>query len=288
LEITLPISRQLFPYSGLFMDFDLLKRHFAHIGARVQVRSDGRRSGRTAREGNVTLDVLRDRCGELFDVRIMPMAEPRIEVLQAVPDQRHLLLLTQAHATAEKNKFLCGHDERHWFVAAVPGRSVATVSSAMEALKPPGLAALEARIGLSERQRNRRKNEVFRRQGEWFFVPALRLMVDPKQVLHNEPVARSGSKAHWLEFAYRSGGETVFVTERYPNGLLERQYRDVLLRNSAAKKWRWWTARRNPTLYAKGRVRHSDHATIVLHDWHQVLMNRESDAPAMRHVAFLD
>ena len=45
---------------------------------------------------------------------------------------------------------------------------------------------------------------------------------------------------------------------------------------------------RNPALYAKGRVRHSDHATIVLHDWHQVLMNRESDAPAMRHVAFLD
>jgi hypothetical protein len=270
------------------MDVDLLKRHFAHIGARVQVRSDGGRTRRIAREGNVTLDVVQDRFGELFDMRIMPMAEPRIEVLQAVPNQRHLLLLTQANATAEKNKFLCGHDERHWFVAAVPGRSVASVRWAMEALKPPGIAALEARFGLSERRRNRRKNEVFRRQGEWFFVPVTGLKVDPKLVLHNEPVARSGSKAHWLEFAYRSGGETVYVTERYPSGLTERQHRDVLSRNAAARKWRWRTMQRNPALYAKGRVRHSDHATIVLHDWHQVLMNRESDAPAMRHVAFLD
>ena len=107
------------------MDVDLLKRHFAHIGARVQVRSDGGRSRSIAHEGTVTLDVVQDRFGELFDVRIMPKAEPRIEVLQAVPNQRHLLLLTQSHAAAEKNKFLCGHDERHWFVAAVPGRSVA-------------------------------------------------------------------------------------------------------------------------------------------------------------------
>lgn len=270
------------------MDVDLLKRHFAQIGARVQVRSDGGRPRQIAREGTVTVDVVQDRFGELFDMRIMPMAEPRIEVLQAVPNQRHLLLLTQAHATAEKNKFLCGHDERHWFVAAVPGRSVATVSSAMEALKPPGIAAREARFGLSERRRNRRKNEAFHRQGEWFFVPVAGLKVDPKLVLPNEPVERSGSKAHWLEFAYRSGGETVYVTNRYPSGLLERQYREVLSRNAAARKWRWRTMQRNPALYAKGRVRHSDHATIVLHDWHQVLMNRESEAPAMRHVAFLD
>jgi hypothetical protein len=241
-----------------------------------------------AREGMVTLDVVQDRLGELFELRIMPMAEPRIEVLQIVANQRHLLLLTQANANAEKNKFLCGHDERHWFVAAVPGRSVATVSSAMAALKPPGVAAVEAHFGLSERRRNRRKNEAFRRQGEWFFVPVAGLKVDPQLVLHNEPVARSGSKAHWLEFAYRSGGETVYVTDRYPSGLLAQQYRNVLSRNSEATKWRWRTMQRNPALYAKGRVRHSDHATIVLHDWHQVLMNRESEAPAMRHVAFLD
>lgn len=270
------------------MDIDLLSRHFAQIGARVQVRSDDGRSRHIGREGVVILDVVQDRFGELFDMRIMPSAEPRVEVLQTVANQRHLLLLTQTHATAEKNKFLCGHDERHWFVAAVPGQSVATVSSAMEALKPPGIVVLEARFGLSERRRNRRKNEAFRRQGEWFFVPVSGLKVDPKLVLHNEPVARSGSKSHWLECAYRLGGETVYVTHHYPNGLTGAQYHDLLSTNREARTWQWQTMQRNPTLYAKGRVRHSDHATIVLHDWHHVLMNRESEAPAMRHVAFLD
>ena len=270
------------------MDVDLIKRHFAHVGARVQVRSDGGRGRQMAREGGVTLDVVQDRFGELFDVRIMPMAQPRIEVLQTVPNQRHLLLLTQADDAAEKYKFLCGHDERHWFVAAVPGRSVATVRSAMEALKPPGVVDREAQVGLSARRRNRRKNEAFRRQGEWFFVPVPSLWVNRKLVLHNEPVVRSGSKAHWLEYAYRTGGITVYVTERHPGGLTEWEYRDLLRRDSAARTWRWRVMRHNPVLYAKGRVRHSDHATIVLHDWHQVLMNRENDAPAMRHVAFLD
>ena len=155
------------------MDVDLLKRHFAHIGARVQVLSDGGHSRQMAREGTVTLDVVQDRYGELFDVRIMPMAQPRIEVLQTVPNQRHLLLLTQADDAAEKNKFLCGHDERHWFVAAVPGRSVATVRSAMEALKPPVL--LPARPRLASRHGAgigaRTRHSVVRASGSSFRLP---------------------------------------------------------------------------------------------------------------------
>ncbi len=45
---------------------------------------------------------------------------------------------------------------------------------------------------------------------------------------------------------------------------------------------------RDPELYAKGAVRHPDHATITLRDWHRVLVNTERGARAMRHVAFLD
>ena len=41
-------------------------------------------------------------------------------------------------------------------------------------------------------------------------------------------------------------------------------------------------------VFAKGAVRHPDHATIVLRDWHRVLMNTEHQAAAMQHVAFLD
>ena len=38
----------------------------------------------------------------------------------------------------EKQKFLCGHDERHWFVAAVPedARGVTGVVAAKAALQP--------------------------------------------------------------------------------------------------------------------------------------------------------
>ena len=45
---------------------------------------------------------------------------------------------------------------------------------------------------------------------------------------------------------------------------------------------------RNPLVYVRGRVRHPDHATINLRGWHRVVMNTESQARAMRNVAFLD
>ncbi|MGA7496337.1 MAG: hypothetical protein WBX00_06360 [Isosphaeraceae bacterium] len=45
---------------------------------------------------------------------------------------------------------------------------------------------------------------------------------------------------------------------------------------------------RNAGVYVRGRVRHADHKTIVLHGWHRVLMNTEGEAQARRNVAFLD
>jgi hypothetical protein len=46
--------------------------------------------------------------------------------------------------------------------------------------------------------------------------------------------------------------------------------------------------RRNPGVFVKGRIRHADHATIMLNGWHQVLMNTEAQSKAMKNVAFLD
>jgi hypothetical protein len=45
---------------------------------------------------------------------------------------------------------------------------------------------------------------------------------------------------------------------------------------------------RNAAVYARGPVRHRDHATLTLHDWHEVLMNTESETRQMANVAFLD
>ena len=46
--------------------------------------------------------------------------------------------------------------------------------------------------------------------------------------------------------------------------------------------------RRDATVFARGRVRHPDHATVVLDGWHRVELSREVDAPHARNVVFLD
>lgn len=45
---------------------------------------------------------------------------------------------------------------------------------------------------------------------------------------------------------------------------------------------------RNPRVFVRGTVRHSGHKTIFLNGWHEVFVNTESRATAMRDVAFLD
>ena len=91
-----------------------------------------------------------------------------------------------------------------------------------------------------------------------------------------------------VEFLYRSGGETVYVTQKYPRGLSEMQRQRLFSRNAEARHWQWSVFRRNPQVHVKGKVRHADHKTIELCDWHQVLMNTETQSAAMRHVAFID
>jgi hypothetical protein len=189
----------------------------------------------------------------------------------------------------EKSKFLCGHDERHWFVAAVPESApVGTVLAAKEALKPAEVRQAEARAHVRSKARNQRKNAAFRRQGEWFFVPAADVVIDPKLVLKDEPIRRGGGKPHMVEFCYRTGGETVWVCGRHPNGVSPSQYAAILAANRKASSWDWRAMRRDAGVYVKGRVRHADHKTITLHVWHRVLMNTETQARAMRNVAFLD
>ena len=62
----------------------------------------------------------------------------------------------------------------------------------------------------------------------------------------------------------------------------------MLGKKPEAKRWNWRPMRRDATAYVKGRIRHPDHATINLIEWHRVVMNTENQARAMRHVVFLD
>ena len=268
------------------MDTNLLDIKFARIGARLKVAD--RPARRTRTSGPISLDVQADHKGEFFEIVRQPEAEAEVAVLDVQPTDRHLLLLVREGK--EKSKFLCGHDERHWFVAGIPESApVGTVRQAKEALKPAEVLSAQAGKRLKGKARNRRKNAAFVRQGEWFFLPVPGFVVDEKLILPNEPLRRgNGGKPHWTEFCYRTGGETVYVCSKHPNGVTEAQYKGILAGSPKAKGWGWRTMRRNPGVYVRGRVRHADHATITLHGWHRVVMNTEGQAKAMKNVAFLD
>lgn len=268
------------------MNHEALRAKFARMGARLQL---GERLATERRDQTLTLDVRADGAGEFFDIQLRPAADVELEVVDLRRRDRHLLL--RAHERQGTHHYLCGHDEQHWFVAAVPETAAGlnTVFAAMEALKPREVLDAQRRQGIKGKDRQRRKNAAYVRQGEWFFLPAPHLHVDKKQVLSNEPLSRgTGSKPHWAEFLYRRGGETVYVCEQYPAGLPSSAYFELLREKSRARTWNWRHMVRNPEAYVMGRISHPDHKTIRLAVWHKVLMNTEGQSEAMRHVVFLD
>lgn len=275
----------------------LIKR-FEEMGARVKIHTARpsrffRTTTESQRFGVPRLDVLSDKNGEYFDIQFPANAEPaQVDVVDIKPDDRHLLLLVKTEderGQVNKSKFLCGHDERHWFVAAIPEKAtgVGDVRRAKEALQPKAVQELLAKSGLKPEKALKRKNEVYHRQGEWFFVPAPDLVPDEALIRKNEPLTRGrGSKPHTMEFCYRSGGENVYVNWQRPTGISVKAYNALPEKERKAPGWR--VMAKDANVYAKGRISHADHATIVLPTWCRVLMNRENEAQAMRHVAFLD
>jgi hypothetical protein len=276
------------------MNANQIESKFAEMGARLVVRDvPARLNAWSSAAADYAVDIQRDRKGEFFELRVPDHLRDDLEVsvMQSEPKQRHLLLLVRkpgdANNKAQLDRFLCGHDEREWFVAAVPG-GASSVRQAMDALQPADVRDSLARNHVSSLRRYARKNRAFRRQGEWFFVPEPSLTVDDKLILRNEPLRRGSGKPHLVEELYRTGGETVHVCRMYPNGLLPEEYRRFLRANPKAANWRWTVMQRNPGVYARGTVKHSDHATITLPFWHRVLMNTETQSRTMANVAFLD
>jgi hypothetical protein len=285
------------------MDTDLLIEKFERMGARLKLgvlrpawRPAGERNDGDA--DRIAVDIRRDDKGEYFDLRLPPGSKTQVDVIDVRPSDRHLLLMAKplparpgvAVTWDRKQKFLCGYDERSWFVAAVPETAGASnVRTALAALKPSAVQAAEARQRVPSGQRNRRKNRAFVRQGEWFFVPArTSLVVDERLVIRNEMLLRSsGGKPHVAEFCFRSGGQTVYFGPP-EHGVLTPEEYEKLVRHKPHLKKAFRQFRQNAGVYVKGKVRHPDHKTITMHDWHEVQMNTETQAKAMRHVVFLD
>ena len=145
-----------------------------------------------------------------------------MNVVDSDRDDRRLLLLVREGG--EKSKFLCGHDERHWFVAAVPesAAGIGSVKAAKVALQPDLVREVVERV--RPKDRFARRNAAYVRQGEWFFLPRWTLQVGERQVLRDEPLTRGHGKPHVLEFAYRRGGERVFVDDEHPTGIRPEEF----------------------------------------------------------------
>ena len=255
-----------------------IAQHFEAIGASLIVHPPEirRRDRRTPDPDSwFALDVDSDRRGrERFVLRHGPTAPPLL--LQHLDrPARHLLLVSGDRRS--RGRFLCGHDERHWFVAGI-GEPVTTVTQAKLALVPAAIRDAVAR----ERHRDRHHNQTFTRQGEWFMVPAsLPGALDWRtQVLRNEPITRGGrSKPHICEELVRFGGQSV----RLLGGLelTDSHFEKLDARRRGAVQ----LMTRNAAVYVRGRISHPDHASLFLRDWHRVFLNAEFSTS---RVAFYD
>lgn len=287
---------------------DLISPKFDLIGARVKVRKPRlNRHGnviwreRFAKDSDFKVDVRRDRKGEYFDIVIADdNNDIKIDVLNVDKDIKHLLLMVKNGR--DNTKILCGHDEREWFTAQVKTSST-TIRGAMDALKPKEVLNAQKKAGVKTKKWNCRHNEGFIRQGEWFFVKK-DIEVNEDAILKNEPLilsgVRAGNKPHIAQFAYRTGGEQVYIpsigasrlsdyprdwVNRLGRGLTGPERRLFLDTFGKASKIKWRTMSRNPDLYVSGTVRHPDHKTINLTGWYRVYVNGEIRG---ENVVFLD
>lgn len=262
------------------MNRDNVIQKFEKMGAKLGFTAVRNPRGRP--RGGLSIDVLNQGArDETF--AIDADADVKLQVLDLRARERHLLLMARrGDSGAILGKYLCGHDERHWFVAGVEPATT-NVRMALESLKPASVR--ERQKSIRSRKRNRRHNPAFVRQGEWFFLKAADFDPGNNFVLSNEPLSRGGGKPHMAEELVRFGGDRVYVTERYPQGISEARYGRILATNPAARRWAWRVMVRNPRVFVRGAIRHPDHKTVVLKHWYRVEVSVEVFSET---VAFLD
>jgi hypothetical protein len=146
-------------------------------------------------------------------------------------------------------RFLCGMDETHLFVAQFAAGE--TVADAHAALRPPEVDGAERRA----------PGETVR-QGEWFFIP---LEAGEREAL--EAYLRRTPRA---------------IRNRAPVGAGQKPHvADQVVLREVVGGWtgrRWRRAVGLLRAYARGSVRHPDHASLHLDSWRRVVRNQEVTA----------
>ena len=271
--------------NGVKMLESLIKK-FNKIGAQAIVKPGGTRwPGMVTNPAPITIDVEKGKTGEQFVINTFGSDDIDLNVMDVDPKKRHLLMLLK-HANS-KVKYLCGHDERHWFVSVIGNNTVSTVDQAMEALKPATVRQLQVGVRKTKKN-NTHKNKAsvgnIPRQGEWYFVPAPGVTVDTKLILRNEPLRRNmGGKPHVCEEMYRTGGKQVWVSGI--NIISQAEYARL---TGSQEKRIWRATQADTTMLVRGRITHPDHSTVRLNCWHRVMLNEEAGNAARFGVRFLD
>ncbi len=226
----------------------LIQKAFDEIGARLTDERFGRR---------FAIDIVTRSRVEAYQFQLPHNDQLEIEVVDVHSHLRQLVLDVTGQRLPVSGRYLCGHDESHWFVAGLEfGRKTATVRGAMESLKPPLVRREQRRKGIRHRL-DRRTTAAYIRQGEWFFLPRPKMQVDAELIEYRGELVRNGGKPHRVDELFRvPGREEVFV---------------------------------------RGNVRHRDHQTIFFDLWHRVVQNTEvfpdpADIAAdkLRQIAWID
>lgn len=206
-----------------------MRQAFEVIGDEVQVDTGG---------DIFEIDVNRHGDREVYQLTY-PLGDViTAEVLDVKPKDRHLVLDVSGWRLPVAGRYLCGHDERHWFAASLPfDRRTATAHGAMEALKSDVVLREQKRKGVKHR-RYRRKTAAHVRQGEWLFLPRPLMHVSERAVQSGQ-LLREGSKPHRTEWLYRP------------------DFRDEM--------------------FVRGAVSHTDRETIYLQVSHRVVQNSEAE-----------
>jgi hypothetical protein len=251
----------------------MVVKQLESIGARVKISEPN--SWQTNKD--FTIGVSRDKEGEYFDIHARKAVE--LLILDTQKNDKHALLLAKIpgeKGKVTKERFLCGHDERHWFSATIPA-VVTSVVQAKQSLKPTELVNLEVQHGIRTKDSHKRHKKLksgvkVLRQGEFFFIPnpSFSVKANMTEILKNEPMRGGGSHFHHAQFLCRCGGHQVYV--RGSAILSPDEYNKL----GAKEKKHFRSMVADPIVHAKGKITHVEHATVFLGDvWHKVLVNTE-------------
>lgn len=159
----------------------------------------------------------------------------RRDVLELDEETDHVVI--RRTTPAEQRHMLCGMDERHYFAAGLP-EAATTVRQAHELLRDEEV---------SRAMRARSRIERPKRQGEWFFLRCSGEELEEIERANKAFVRRKADIETVINGRRRGNTHTADEVLRMPDG----------------------------EIFVRGKVRHVEHKTLKLRDWHRVVRNTE-------------